>query len=182
MDFSDGFLLLRKQKIIHLGCNPSKLKLCILSAGFPFLQKRKKSIRVQNPSKISMDSGIDPSEKKEAQSAYAPKYKFRVRLVNPLGFTAGMQKNKRVGPACFIATKRIWKDTADWKINRLASMQADPLDFFLSANTKEKKPGGLGVNKRNRGYPADFEFIERPSWKKWKKEKNYIWSCSLIPY
>ena len=25
-----------------------------------------------------------------------------------------------------------------------------------------KKSGGLGVNKRNRGYPADFEFIERP--------------------
>ena len=41
-------------------------------------------------------------------------------------------------------------------------MQADPLVFFPSANTPRKKPGGLGVNKRNRGYPAGFEFIERP--------------------
>ena len=32
---------------------------------------------------------------------------LRVRSVNSLGFTAGMQKNKRVGPACFYATKRI---------------------------------------------------------------------------
>ena len=32
---------------------------------------------------------------------------LRVRSVNSLGFTAGMQKNKRVGPACFFATKRI---------------------------------------------------------------------------
>ena len=28
--------------------------------------------------------------------------KLRVRSVNSLGFTAGMQKNKRVGPACFL--------------------------------------------------------------------------------
>ena len=70
---------------------------------------------------------------------------LRVRSVNSLGFTAGMQKNKRVGPACFYATKRIWKDTADWKINQLASMQADSLGFFSSANTpKEKNPAGWG--------------------------------------
>ena len=41
-------------------------------------------------------------------------------------------------------------------------MLADPLGFFSSANTPRKKSGGLGVNKRNRGYPVDFEFIERP--------------------
>ena len=46
--------------------------------------------------------------------------------MSSLGFTVGVQKNKRAGPACFFATKRIWKDTADWKINRLASMQAEP--------------------------------------------------------
>ena len=31
------------------------------------------------------------------------------KLVNSLGFTAGMQKNKRVGPACFFAPKRFLK-------------------------------------------------------------------------
>ena len=41
-------------------------------------------------------------------------------------------------------------------------MLADPLGFFSSANTPSKKNGGLGVNKRNRGYSADSEFIERP--------------------
>ena len=46
-------------------------------------------------------------------------------------------------------------------------MPADPGSavFFPSAN-KSKKFGGLGVNKRNRGYPAYFEFIERPLKKK----------------
>ena len=77
---------------------------------------------------------------------------LRVRSINSLGFTAGVQINKRVGPAC---------STSDWKINRPASMQADPFGFFPSANTPRNKPGGLGVNKRNRGYPADCEFIER---------------------
>ena len=33
--------------------------------------------------------------------------------------------------------------------------------FFVSERSNKKKSGGLGVNKRNRGYPADFEFIER---------------------
>ena len=65
MDFSDGFLLLRKQKIIHLGCNPSKLKLCILSAGFPFLQKRKK-IHLSPKSIENIDGFRDPSERKQA--------------------------------------------------------------------------------------------------------------------
>ena len=68
--------------------------------------------------------------------------------------TAGMQKKKRVGPACFFATKRIF--------SRLASMQADPLGFSRQRTPQQKKSGGLGVNKRNRGYPAEFEFIERP--------------------
>ena len=37
------------------------------------------------------------------------------------------------------------KDTVDWKINRLASMIADPLVFFSSANTPSKKnPAGWG--------------------------------------
>ena len=40
-------------------------------------------------------------------------------------------------------------------------MQADLLFFFCQRIPLEKT-GGLGVNKRNRGYPADFEFIERP--------------------
>ena len=66
-------------------------------------------------------------------------------MIGDYVITAGMQKNKRVGPACFYATKRIWKDTADWKINRLASMQTDPLGFFSSANTPRKKnPAGWG--------------------------------------
>ena len=38
---------------------------------------------------------------------------LRVRSVNSLGFTAGVQTHKRVGPATFFATKRIRKDTAD---------------------------------------------------------------------
>ena len=33
----------------------------------------------------------------------------RVRSMNSLAFIGGMQKNKRVGPACFFATKRFWK-------------------------------------------------------------------------
>ena len=48
--------------------------------------------------------------------------------------------------------------------NHSASIDASrPAGFFLvSEHPEEKKSGGLGVNKRNRGYPADFEFIERP--------------------
>ena len=39
-------------------------------------------------------------------------------------------------------------------------MQADPgIRWFFF---RQRTPGGLGVNKRNRGYPADFEFVERP--------------------
>lgn len=45
-----------------------------------------------------------------------------VRSMNLLVYTAGMQKNKRVGPACFLATKRVSEDTAYLKINRLASI------------------------------------------------------------
>ena len=41
-------------------------------------------------------------------------------------------------------------------------MQADPLFFFRQRTPQEIKSGGFGVNKLNRGYPADFEFIERP--------------------
>ena len=50
-----------------------------------------------------------PVKFRQADGAYrGPSlFKLRVRSVNSLGFTAGMQKNKRVGPACFFATKRI---------------------------------------------------------------------------
>ena len=38
---------------------------------------------------------------------------------------------------------------------------------WLASMLVTKKPSGLGVNKRNRGYPAAFEFIERPiNWQK----------------
>ena len=50
-------------------------------------------------------------------------------------------------------------------------MQADPMFFSPSANT------GAGVNKRNRGYPADFEFIERPLIKYYKRLTLYIFSA-----
>ena len=49
--------------------------------------------------------------------------------------------------------------------NQSASIDATgTAGFFpVSEHPKgEKKSGGLGVNKRSRGYPADFEFIERP--------------------
>ena len=48
--------------------------------------------------------------------------------------------------------------------NQSASIDATgTAGFFpVSEHPKgEKKSGGLGVNKRSRGYPADFEFIER---------------------
>ena len=71
--------------------------------------------------------------------------------MNSLGFTAGI---------C---------DQADLKRysrlrNQSASIDASgsAVFFFVSEHPKKKKSGGLGVNKRNRGYPADFEFIERP--------------------
>ena len=48
-------------------------------------------------------------------------------------------------------------------------MQADPLFFFSSANTPRKKSGGLGVNKRNRGYPAGHR---TPS-KFWSRFRNF---------
>ena len=83
-----------------------------------------------------------------------PAQELRVRSVNSLGFTAVMQKNKRVGPACFVATKRIWKDTD--RCRRIRCF------VFRHRTPQGKKSGGLGVNKRNRWFPADFEFIERP--------------------
>ena len=80
MDFSDGFLLLRKQKIIHLGCNPSKLKLCILPAGFPLLQKRKK-IHQSPKSSENIDGFRDPSERKQA-----PRFPGVLQMFLILGF------------------------------------------------------------------------------------------------
>ena len=90
--------------------------------------------------------------------------------MNSLVFAGGVQNKKlRVGHACIFATERISKDTADWKINQLASMLEDPQFFFVSEHAKNKKSGGLGLNKWNRGYPANFEFIERPLIEKIKK-------------
>ena len=59
-------------------------------------------------------------------------------------------------------TKRIWKGYSRLK-NQSASIDASGSSwfFFVSERSKKKKSGGLGVNKRNRGYPADFEFIFR---------------------
>ena len=82
--------------------------------------------------------------------------------MNSLGFTAGMQKTSGSDPLVFC-------DQADLKrYNRLKNQSAS-IDasgsagfFFVSEHPKKKKFGGLGVNKRNRGYPAGFEFIERP--------------------
>ena len=78
---------------------------------------------------------------------------LRVRSVNSLGFTAGMQ----------------FCDQADLKRYSRLKNQSASIDangsagfFFVSEHPKKKKSGGLGVNKRNRGYPAGFEFIERP--------------------
>ena len=45
--------------------------------------------------------------------------------------------------------------------NQSASIDAsEPAGFFPVSEHPKKK--GLGVNKRNRGYPTGFEFIERP--------------------
>ena len=87
-----------------------------------------------------------------------------MRSVNSLGFTAGMQKNKRVGPACFFATQADLKRYSRLK-NQSASIDASgPAGFFfVSEHPKEKNPPDFfQKNKRNRGYPADFEFIESP--------------------
>ena len=61
-------------------------------------------------------------------------------------------------------------DQADLKRYSRLKIQTAAIDasgaavfFPVSEHPKENKSGGgLGVNKRNRGYPADFEFIERP--------------------
>ena len=83
--------------------------------------------------------------------------------MSSLGFTAGVQKNKRVGPACFFCDQADLERYSRLK-NQSASIDASgsPGFFPVSEHPKGKKPGGLGLNKRNRGYPADFEFIERP--------------------
>ena len=92
--------------------------------------------------------------------------------MNSLVFTAGVQKNKwRVGHACFFATERIWEDRYSRLKNQSASIDARGYSdsFFVSEHGKKNKSGWLGVNKRNRGYSADFEFIERPLIEKIKK-------------
>ena len=66
-------------------------------------------------------------------------------------------------------TRLFFCDQADLKRYSRLKNQSASIDasgpagfFFVCEHPKKKKSGGLGVNKRNRGYPADFEFIERP--------------------
>ena len=76
-----------------------------------------------------------------------------------LGFTAVVHKNKRVGPACLFATKRFWKDTADRKISRLASMLADrmePLFFLRQRIHQEKKIRRVGGKQAEPGVSSGF--------------------------
>ena len=82
--------------------------------------------------------------------------------MNSLGFTAGVHQTKRVDPLFFC-------DQADLRRNSRLKNQSASIDaggsawfFSVSEHVKKKKSVGLGVNKQNRGYPADFEFMERP--------------------
>ena len=66
-------------------------------------------------------------------------------------------------------TRLFFCDQADLKRYSRLKNQSASIDasgpagfFFVCEHPKKKKSGWLGVNKRNRGYPADFEFIERP--------------------
>ena len=68
-----------------------------------------------------------------------------------------------------VATRLFFCDQADLKRysrlkNQSASIDASgsSVFFFVSEHPKKKECGGLEVNKRNQGYPADFEFIEGP--------------------
>ena len=79
---------------------------------------------------------------------------LRVRSVNSLGFTAGMQ-------FCDQADLKRYSRLKNQSASIDASGSGSAGVFFVSEQPR-KKSGGLGVNKRNRGYPADFEFIERP--------------------
>ena len=63
---------------------------------------------------------------------------------------------KKTDPLVFLHPSGFEKGTAEWKINRIASMLSGSRFFFSSANTTIKS-GGLGVNKRNRGYPVAFK-------------------------
>ena len=81
-------------------------------------------------------------------------YRLRVRSVNSLGFIAGMLVLLR--PSRFEKIQPTEKSIGWHRCKRVRWI------FFVSEHPKKKKAGGLGVNKRNRGYPADYEFIERP--------------------
>ena len=83
-----------------------------------------------------------------------------IRWVLPLG----CKKTSGSDPLVFLRPKRIWKDTADWKINRLASMQADPLDFFSSANTPRKKIRRVGGKQAEPGVSSGFWIHRKPSY------------------
>ena len=137
-----------------------------LKTDHPFRHAKKHLPTLRNGLRVrsmnSKSAGYPRFRLVTGHSRYAGHF-VRVRSVNSLGFTAGMQKNKRVEPACFFATKRIWKDTADWKINRLASMQADPLGFFSSANTPRNKIRRVGGKQAEPGVPSGFWIHRTPS-------------------
>ena len=77
------------------------------------------------------------------------------------GFYRLVVKIKRV------ADPLVYCDQADLKRYRRLKNQSASIDasgsavFFPVSEHPKKKTRRVGVNKRNRGYPADFEFIER---------------------
>ena len=79
-------------------------------------------------------------------------------------FTAGVQNISGSDPLVFLRLTVADSKRDSRMKNQSASIDASgPAGFFYRQRTpQEKKAGGLGLNKRNRGYPADFEFIERP--------------------
>ena len=80
---------------------------------------------------------------------------LNVRSVNSLGFTAWSQKKQAGRTRLFFCDQAYLKRFSRLK-NQSASIDASGSArfFFVSEQLKEKKSGGLGVNKRNRGYPA----------------------------
>ena len=86
---------------------------------------------------------------------------LRVRSVNSLGFTAGIR--------LFFCDQADLRRYSRLK-NQSASIDASgSAGFFRQRTPQETSGGGLGVNKRNRGYPADFIF-------------TYITPCELKHY
>ena len=136
-----------------------------------------------NIDKISVERGAEISGRSmNSKSAGYPR--FRLFTPNPPYFFLWVfaDGKKTSGSACIDASRLIFQSAvkdplgclffcvqADLKRysrmkNQSASIDASgAAGFFpVSEHPKKKKSGGLGVNKRNRGYPADFEFIERP--------------------